>query len=145
MHPTSGLPPARSARMEDRPLLAGGRDAAHADPPRLAAREELVRVDLVRPADEVGLRVVVGAPVHRRVGRKRIVRQDPALDLFRPALGLLGSGTLHVTARHSATVPDALAVRNLEKRYGSVQALRGVDLTVGEGQLVGLLGPNGAG
>ena len=42
-------------------------------------------------------------------------------------------------------MPDALAVRNLQKRYGSVQALRGVDLTVGEGQLVGLLGPNGAG
>ena len=31
------------------------------------------------------------------------------------------------------------------KRYGSVEALRGVDLEVGEGQLVGLLGPNGAG
>jgi ABC-2 type transport system ATP-binding protein len=42
-------------------------------------------------------------------------------------------------------VPDALAVRNLRKRYGSVQALRGVDLVVEEGQLVGLLGPNGAG
>ncbi|HET8528945.1 MAG TPA: ABC transporter ATP-binding protein [Gaiellaceae bacterium] len=42
-------------------------------------------------------------------------------------------------------MPDALAVRNLQKRYGSVQALRGVDLTVAEGELVGLLGPNGAG
>ena len=42
-------------------------------------------------------------------------------------------------------MPDALAVRNLQKRYGSVQALRGVDLVVEEGQLVGLLGPNGAG
>jgi ABC-2 type transport system ATP-binding protein len=40
---------------------------------------------------------------------------------------------------------EALAVRNLQKRYGSVHALRGVDLTVEEGQLVGLLGPNGAG
>ena len=39
----------------------------------------------------------------------------------------------------------ALAVRNLEKRYGSVHALRGVDLDVGEGELFGLLGPNGAG
>ena len=38
-----------------------------------------------------------------------------------------------------------LAVRGLEKRYGRTQALRGVDLTVEEGQLVGLLGPNGAG
>jgi len=42
-------------------------------------------------------------------------------------------------------VPNALAVRGLAKRYGSVEALRGVDLEVGEGELVGLLGPNGAG
>ena len=42
-------------------------------------------------------------------------------------------------------MPPALAVRGLEKRYGSVTALGGVDLEVGEGELVGLLGPNGAG
>ena len=42
-------------------------------------------------------------------------------------------------------MPDALTVRNLQKRYGSVDALKGVDLEVGEGELVGLLGPNGAG
>jgi ABC-2 type transport system ATP-binding protein len=42
-------------------------------------------------------------------------------------------------------VPHALAVRGLRKRYGSVEALKGVDLVVGEGELVGLLGPNGAG
>ncbi len=40
---------------------------------------------------------------------------------------------------------SALAVRGLAKRYGSVDALVGVDLDVGEGELVGLLGPNGAG
>jgi ABC-2 type transport system ATP-binding protein len=39
----------------------------------------------------------------------------------------------------------ALSVSALEKTYGSVQALVGVDLEVGEGELVGLLGPNGAG
>jgi len=39
----------------------------------------------------------------------------------------------------------ALVVRGLEKRYGRVTALGGVDLEVGEGELVGLLGPNGAG
>jgi ABC-2 type transport system ATP-binding protein len=39
----------------------------------------------------------------------------------------------------------ALAVRGLRKRYGSVEALKGVDLEVQEGELVGLLGPNGAG
>jgi ABC-2 type transport system ATP-binding protein len=42
-------------------------------------------------------------------------------------------------------MPRALAVRGLRKRFGSVEALKGVDLEVGEGELVGLLGPNGAG
>jgi len=38
-----------------------------------------------------------------------------------------------------------LAVSQLHKRYGSQDALAGVDLEVEPGQLVGLLGPNGAG
>ena len=38
-----------------------------------------------------------------------------------------------------------LEIRGLVKRYGAVEALGGVDLEVGDGQLVGLLGPNGAG
>jgi ABC-2 type transport system ATP-binding protein len=42
-------------------------------------------------------------------------------------------------------VPPVLAATAVEKRYGRVAALSGVDLEVGEGQLVGLLGPNGAG
>jgi len=39
----------------------------------------------------------------------------------------------------------ALSARGVVKRYGSVQALAGVDVEVREGELVGLLGPNGAG
>jgi ABC-2 type transport system ATP-binding protein len=42
-------------------------------------------------------------------------------------------------------MPPVLAVRGLEKRYGRVGALGGVDLDVEAGELVGLLGPNGAG
>jgi ABC-2 type transport system ATP-binding protein len=42
-------------------------------------------------------------------------------------------------------MPTALAVSSLHKRYGSTEALCGVDLEVAEGELFGLLGPNGAG
>jgi len=42
-------------------------------------------------------------------------------------------------------VPPALATLGLAKRYGTIEALRGVALEVEEGELVGLLGPNGAG
>jgi iron complex transport system ATP-binding protein len=42
-------------------------------------------------------------------------------------------------------MPDALNVEGLRKRYGANEALKGVDLRIGEGELVGLLGPNGAG
>jgi len=39
----------------------------------------------------------------------------------------------------------ALEVTGLQKRYGRVVALGGVDLSVAGGELIGLLGPNGAG
>ena len=39
----------------------------------------------------------------------------------------------------------ALSIRNIEKRYGALQALAGVSLEVAQGEFFGLLGPNGAG
>jgi ABC-2 type transport system ATP-binding protein len=39
----------------------------------------------------------------------------------------------------------AIEVRDLRKSYGEVQALRGIDLEVPAGTVLGILGPNGAG
>lgn len=39
----------------------------------------------------------------------------------------------------------AIELEGLEKQFGSVQALSGIDLTVEEGEVFGFLGPNGAG
>jgi len=38
-----------------------------------------------------------------------------------------------------------LKISNLKKSYGQLQAVKGIDLTVEKGEIVGLLGPNGAG
>ena len=46
---------------------------------------------------------------------------------------------------HSTTVP-AVEVEDLRKTYpGEVEAVKGIDFTVGAGEVFGLLGPNGAG
>jgi ABC-2 type transport system ATP-binding protein len=42
-------------------------------------------------------------------------------------------------------MPSSLDVRNLQKSYGHVHAVRGISFTVQSGEIFGLLGPNGAG
>ena len=41
--------------------------------------------------------------------------------------------------------PAAIALRGIHKSFGSVQAVRGIDLDVASGEIVAFLGPNGAG
>ena len=40
---------------------------------------------------------------------------------------------------------NAVIIKGLTKSYGRVEALKGIDLTVKEGEVFGFLGPNGAG
>ncbi|HET9123976.1 MAG TPA: ATP-binding cassette domain-containing protein [Solirubrobacteraceae bacterium] len=45
----------------------------------------------------------------------------------------------------AASAPARVEIRQVTKRYGSVHALRGVDLSLRTGEIVGLVGDNGAG
>jgi branched-chain amino acid transport system permease protein len=47
--------------------------------------------------------------------------------------------------RHPAEGESVAQVRGLAKEYGGVHAVRGVDLDIRSGEVVGLIGPNGAG
>jgi branched-chain amino acid transport system ATP-binding protein len=51
----------------------------------------------------------------------------------------------HRSMSPGAGAPAALQLRGLSSHYGRIQALKGVDLDVAEGQLVALVGANGAG
>ena len=44
-----------------------------------------------------------------------------------------------------ASQREAVVVRGLEKTYGAVEAVRGIDMSVHEGEIFGLIGPDGAG
>jgi ABC-2 type transport system ATP-binding protein len=45
----------------------------------------------------------------------------------------------------STPFPEALTVSGVQKSYGKLQALKGVDFSIRRGEFFGLLGPNGAG
>ncbi len=53
--------------------------------------------------------------------------------------------TLAPEERNRTAGDAALAVRELVKRYGTFEAVKGISFTVRPGEIFGLLGPNGAG
>jgi len=76
------------------------------------------------------------ALIEFRALMSRIVNQAPAPIGF----GLVGAANAVVEAH-----PVLLSVANLTSSYGRIQALRGVNIEVRQGQLVALVGANGAG
>ena len=68
-----------------------------------------------------------------------------ALDVTRPQPQPAAEPAPAAAHRAHAMSPALLAIRELDKAFEGVQALRGVALDVREGEVLGLLGPNGSG
>lgn len=50
-----------------------------------------------------------------------------------------------VAMPNSSQITPAVTIHDLKKSYNGTEALKGVDLSIAEGEFFGLLGPNGAG
>src|SRR5687768_306608 len=58
---------------------------------------------------------------------------------------LLVRGWAKPMAGRTLLAPPLVEMRGISKRFGPVQAVAGVDLTLNQGDILGLLGENGAG
>jgi ABC-2 type transport system ATP-binding protein len=62
-----------------------------------------------------------------------------------PAIAASSQGLAPAVPNVKKPARTAIRVEKLCKSYGKVQAVRGLDLTVAEGEIFGLIGPDGAG
>jgi ABC-2 type transport system ATP-binding protein len=82
----------------------------------------------------------------QRAGQRRILSRSRNRGSHAPWLG--DAPSPRARGWHYPAVSGngvAIEVRGLRKRYGELEAVRGIDFEVARGEVFGLLGPNGAG
>lgn len=96
----------------------------------------------------VAIVTVFGAVLGALERRLDLARRQPEA-LGEPALaGLrqgLGSAPVVTPAVRGPGAPPALELQNIHKAYGSHAVLKGVNLTVGAGDVISIIGPSGSG
>src|SRR5215469_13412960 len=101
-------------------------------PTRPARASRAAPPPLTRPASATSL--------EQRQGRQQEVTVKPTRDASPARAG--------DTGRPGGTSPagrPAVRVSGVTKRYGEIEAVRGIDFEVSPGETFGFLGPNGAG
>src|SRR5207244_11960300 len=78
-----------------------------------------------------------GSPAWRPAWWRRCVAASPRNDHRQRPFATAANGV--------AAGDVAIEVRGLRKSYGSLEAVRGIDLRVERGEIFAMLGPNGAG
>ena len=97
-------------------------------------------------ADRAGCDVARWAPTGLWAERTPHEIQNTLVKIPTTENGLFRAtaGRIHATL-WGIPMPASVIIRDLHKRYGGVQAVRGLSLTIEPGEIFGLLGPNGAG
>ena len=52
---------------------------------------------------------------------------------------------MNIAAQTQTTPETAIKIRGLQKIYGKLEAVKGIDLDIKQGEIYGLIGPDGAG
>ena len=116
--------------------IVGERDRV--ERPALQRTADLLAELQAGPAVDRGLRLVPG---HHDAPLARPVRAGAALRAGRQAHPQGGQADAACEARGGAMI----VATDVHKRYGALEVLRGIDLTVARGEVTCLIGPSGSG
>ncbi len=145
----------RHLRARDVARHIGNRDVRDAGVVHRAQLPGLARQAAQAQERDLGPRTRLGQPLRLEPGSDngRVLDDDVPVALraaHRPLTILLRYGIRNRTTvirlpRRMRPVDAVICVRGLQKSYGAIEAVAGIDLTVERGEIFAFLGPNGAG